>query len=64
MASSKQPRRGQPEQPPEMVLTPEEVEVCLRAAAETMREAERQLERFFLLPQSAVTLRIQRPSSP
>ena len=59
VAKASRTKRSRTRQLPEMVLTPEAVDKCLRTAADTVREVERQLERYFLLPPDAVALRIQ-----
>lgn len=59
MARPEKSAPSKPERQAEMVLTADDVRTYLRAAAETRCEAERDIERFFLLPENAVTLRIQ-----
>lgn len=62
MARPKRRKRRREVAPTEPVLTPEIIDECLRGAAETVKEVERQLEGSFLLPPSAVALRIQSSS--
>ena len=59
MAKGKRARRRPSPQPVAIVPSAEVIEQCLQKAADTVKEVERQLEGSFVLPASAVTLRIQ-----
>jgi len=64
MAKSKRRQRRRDAARDEPVLTPAVIDECLRGAAATVKEVERQLEGSFLLPPGAVALRIQSASKP
>ena len=58
MAKGKRPRRRSSTGPVAIVPSEEVIEACLRKAADTIREVERDLERSFVLSPSAAALRI------
>ena len=57
--SERQRKQRRGAAPTPTILTPEIIDECLRGAAETVKDVERQLENSFLLPLSALSLRIQ-----